>query len=139
MKKIEKLTNNIQKLEKNFPNYYEIDLFIRDAKAYIQAIKQGRMICNVASVSKSGMTRKMVFNSCDKGNKHRPFFYRQYSSFFQALGTFNVNRDHQIVVGGCGMDMIFHVNYTTIHQLHKLGFISRKECDKLAQQTPTWI
>lgn len=139
MKKLETITKNVQKLEKNFDNYYTTDLFIRDAKAYIKAIKQGRMIVNIARVSKSGMTRKMTFNSCEKGDKHRPFYYRQYYSFFEALGTFKVNRDCQIVVGGCGMDMIFHVNYTTIHQLHRLGFISKKECDKLAQMTPTYI
>lgn len=138
MKKIETLTKNVSELQKNFPNWYGIESFIRDAKQYIKAIKERRMIVNIASVSKSGMTRRMVFNSCEKNKRTKNCYYRQYTGLFTALGTFTV-KNHEIVVGGCGMDMVFHVNYTTIHKLHKLGFITRKECDILAQITPQII
>ena len=42
-------------------------------------------------------------------------------------------------IGGCGMDMIFHTNYTIIHRLYKLGFMTKKECEKLCQMTPSII
>ena len=40
---------------------------------------------------------------------------------------------------GCGMDMIFHTNYTIIHKLARLGFLNKKECESLAQNTPQTI
>lgn len=34
-------------------------------------------------------------------------------------------------------DEFFNTNYTIIHRLHSLGFITKEECATLAQQTPT--
>jgi hypothetical protein len=59
---------------------------------------------------------------------------------FTILGfTKSRSNDFYFSIGGCGMDMIFHTNYTIIHRLHRLGFINKKQCDFLAQQTPTTI
>jgi len=143
MKKLEKITNRIEankELNKTISNmsYYDTKDFIRDANDYIKAIKEGRMINSIGSVSKSGMSRTMKFLSCN-GSKGR-FSYRQYSCLFEALG-YKTSResDYYFRVNGCGMDMVFHTNYTNIHNLHSLGFINKKECACLAQQTPTTI
>ena len=139
MKKQERIMKNLESLKKNVPEYYSLENFIEDAKSYIKSIKEGRMIVNIASVSKSGMTRRMTFEACIKARGENRYRYRQYVSFFKTLGVFNINKNHELVVHGCGMDMIFHVNYTTIHQLCRLGFISKKQCGKLAQMTPQYI
>ena len=136
MRKIETIKKNVEKELKTPNEYYDTDMFISDAKSYISAIKQGRMLVNVVHVSLSGMSRRMIFQACIKGKGS--YRYRQYSSFFEMLGK-RVNKDHEIVVNGCGMDMIFHTNYTIIHQLKRLGFLSKKECSKLSQMTPQYI
>jgi hypothetical protein len=41
--------------------FYSVEQFISDAKRYIKAIEENRMVCNIASVSKSGMSRPMKF------------------------------------------------------------------------------
>lgn len=117
------------------------ETFIEHAQAYIKAIKDGRMICNIASVSKSGMSRTIKFLSCEKNTGgSRPYWWRNYFGLFKAMGYSEArSKDHYFSISGCGMDMIFHTNYTIIHRLHRLGFISKAECDRLAQDTPTVI
>ena len=82
MKKLEKITQNI-KLNKELmkriesKNYYNVEMLIEDINAYIKAIKEGRMICVISSVSRSGMSRNIRFSSCEKGRSS--FYYRNYN------------------------------------------------------------
>ena len=145
-KKIESIIKKLENdkaIQKNIAsiNYVSNESFIEHAFDYIKAIKQNRMICNIASVSNSGMSRTIKFLSCEKSNdKNRPFYYRNYWTLFKILGykESRANRDC-FTVSGCGMDMIFETNYSIIHKLHRLGFISKKQCEILAQQTPSVI
>lgn len=142
MKKLERITKNI-KADKEISkaidkeSYYEIENFIKDAQEYIKAIKDRRMINNINSVSNSGMSRTIKFLSCEKSKDS--FYYRQYSMLFTTLGYSDKNKSGYFRVNGCGMDMIFHTNYSIIHRLQRLGFISKAQCSKLAQMTPTTI
>lgn len=118
--------------------YYDEDAFYSDALAYIKAIKEGRMICNIGKVSQSGMSRTIKFLSCEKiknthDNKVR-YSYRQYWSFFKVLGyrTARSNQDY-FSISGCGMDMIFNTNYNIIRTLKRFGFLSKAECGNLSQ------
>ena len=138
--KIEKIKANIlanKDISKNIANssYYSHENFISDSKQYIKAIADGRMLCNIVSVSNSGMSRILNFRSCEKSKNG--FYYRNYYAFFKAMGYTEVRDGFRI--GGCGMDMIFHTNYTIIRRLFALGFISKKQCEKLCQKTPTTI
>lgn len=117
-------------------SYYDVDAFISDAKDYISAVKEGRMLCVVVSVSNSGMSRTLKFNSCEKG-KNNNFWYRQYNGLFEALGYKPTKNRDGFRVNGCGMDMVFYTNYSIIHQLMREGFITKNECEVLAQLTPT--
>lgn len=116
--------------------HYTVEDFARDAKIYIKAIKERRMLCIIHKVASSGMSRTISFHSCEnyKGN----YGYRQYWCLFKALGYSEArSNDYAFSIGGCGMDMIFHTNYTIIHRLHRLGFLNKKQCAVLAQATPT--
>ena len=62
-------------------------------------------------------------------------FYNFYQ-FFDSLGYTKIKDSDYFRIGGCGMDMIFHTNYTIMHDLRRLGFINKEECDTLAQATP---
>lgn len=147
MKKEDRIKRNIEKatskkslkFEKSnyFPEEELIKNFISDAKNYIKAIKERRMFCVIHSVSKSGMTRTISFHSCEKSGNKKQYCYRQYYCFFKALGYSKVRDSYFFRIHGCGMDMIFHTNYTIIHYLESLGFINKKQCEKLAQMTPT--
>ena len=101
---------------------------------YIKAIKEARMICSIGSVSKSGMSRTIKFLEMSKG-ENRHFLYNFYQ-FFDSLGYTKIKDSDYFRIGGCGMDMIFHTNYTIMHDLRRLGFINKEECDTLAQATP---
>lgn len=132
------LSNEVKKvITKN--EYYSEDNFIKDAQNWIKAIKEGRIICSVVSVSSSGMTRQLKFLSCESSNykDDEKYYFRQYNTMLQSLGfRYNKNK-YCISVSGCGMDMIFHTNYTIIHQLKRMGFINDVECSTLSQMTPT--
>jgi hypothetical protein len=116
----------------NYP--MERNTFIDHALRYIYAIRQGRMICSIGSVSKSGMSRTIKFLEMSKG-ENRHFLYNFYQ-FFDSLGYTKIKDSDYFRIGGCGMDMIFHTNYTIMHDLRRLGFINKEECDTLAQATP---
>jgi hypothetical protein len=143
--KIEKISENIsgnKEISKYISsnNYYSVDNFINDAKRYIKAIKDRRMICNIASVSASGMSRSIKFVSCEHNAKYKTYSYQNYWSFFKAMGYSEARGNKDCFsIGGCGMDMIFHTNYSIIHRLCRLGFITKVECEKLCQQTPNII
>jgi hypothetical protein len=120
----------------NKKNSYPMEesTFIDHALRYIKAIKEARMICSIGSVSKSGMSRTIKFLEMSKG-ENRHFLYNFYQ-FFDALGYTKIKDSDYFRIGGCGMDMIFHTNYTIMHDLRRLGFINKEECDTLAQATP---
>ena len=115
---------------------YDVENLINDGKDFIEATRRGTLLCVIKSVSASGMSRVMNFNSCYKMKSGR-YYYRQYWVLFKALGYNESRNGNGFTIGGCGMNMVFHTHYTIIHGLHSLGFIDKKECDKLAQQTPT--
>lgn len=122
-------TKNLKKL-----NYYDVERFISDALEYIDAIENQKMLCVIKSVSNSGMSRVIKFNSfVDNADRN---YYRNYVCLFIALGYTESKNKDGFRICGCGMDMIFHTNYTIIHRLHRLEFITKEECERLAQQTP---
>lgn len=137
IKRIQEDKNLVKSIER--VNYYEIERFISDAKRYISAIRQGRVICSIGSVSKSGMSRTIKFLAPEKNEGLKRYQYYNFFALFKALGYSPVNESDYFRIHGCGMDMVFHTNYSNIHTFERLGFISKKECSKLAQMTPTVI
>ena len=137
MKSVEKITSNINK-ELKLSNGDTI-VFIETAKRYIKAIKDRRVVCNIESVSASGMSRTLKFISCERNTYDKKHHYSNYYLMFKQLGFTPVRDSNYFRIHGCGMDMVFHTNYTIIHQLQRLGFISKKECETLAQETPDVI
>ena len=128
------IINNIKSL-----NYYSIGHFMYDCERYIKAIKEGRIIISVVSVSSSGMSRRLKFLSCERVKRIKAIKYNycNYNCFLNSLGYKTRNSDFSFNVSGCGMDMIFSTNYNIIHSLYNLGFINKKQCDRLAQMTPS--
>lgn len=131
-------TNEVEKIVKKYnkgKNYpMEKETFLEHAQRYIKAIREHRMICSIGSVSRSGMSRTIKFLEMDKGgDRHHLLNFYQ---FFEALGYSKVKDSDYFRIGGCGMDMIFYTNYTIMHQLKNMGFITSEECSKLAQATP---
>jgi hypothetical protein len=135
MKNLAENKELLKAIEKTGNEYYNVEDFVSDAKTYIKAIKQSRMVCTIESVSSSGMSRVLKFNSCE--GKAGKFNYRSYSLLFKTLGYKQARNSWGFTVSGCGMDMVFHTNYTIIHQLHKYGLLNKKDCEVLAQMTPT--
>jgi hypothetical protein len=138
MQKVNNLLSHYNK-GKNHP--VSIDSFTGNAKRYIKAIKEGRVICSIGSVSNSGMSRTIKFVECAKSQNVKPaqYYYLNFFQFFEIMGFTPVKSSDYFRIGGCGMDMIFHTNYTIINSLAYMGLISKKEASKLAQKTPTVI
>ena len=122
---------------KKYP--YTFDQFAYDAKRYISAIKDSRMICSIGSVSASGMSRTVKFVEMAKCKKphNKPYALLNFYQFFCALEYRPAGKyGDYFRIYGCGMDMIFHTNYTIIGTLERLGFLSKKLSSKLRQDTP---
>jgi len=132
-----------EEVEKNIAKklkYYSYEQFEKDAVKYIEAIQEGRMVCVIHSVAKSGMSRVMSFHSCEQNqypeDSTPDFHYRQWNCLFIALGHTESKCRNGFRIGGCGMDMVFATNYNIIHNLLRLGFITKEVCNILAQKTP---
>ena len=138
---VKKLSDKAKKHPEKFcENYGDKEIkkieyfdFYDNAIRYIKAIKQGRMICSIDTVSRSGMSRTLKFMEFQKSNIYN------FHAFFIALKFNQVKNSDYFRVYGCGMDMVFHTNYTIIHRLYRLGFLGYDECEKLAQLTPKII
>ncbi len=140
--KIISAINNDRELLKriNKVGYYSVEQFIRDANRYLKAIKNRSVINIIGSVSSSGMSRTIRFLAPEFNKNTKTYNYCTFYSLFKSLGhTEARNKNGYFSISGCGMDMIFYTNYTIIHKLYRLGFINKKHCDFLAQQTPTTI
>lgn len=111
-----------------FGQYYDEQDFCRDAKRYINAVARGGMLVSIGSVSKSGMSRTMKFVELRKG------MILNFYKFFEALGHQKIANSDYFRINGCGMDMVFHTNYTIMHQLANVGLITKKRAKKLAQK-----
>ena len=133
---IEKINEYIKGYNKK--NEYEINIetFIDHAKRYIKAVKENRMICSIGSVSKSGMSRTIKFVELAKNDTKHEYQMLNFYQFFDVLGYSKVKDSDYFRIGGGGMDMIFHTNYTIIHNLKRLGLVSDDECKTLSQNTP---
>lgn len=141
MKKHERITKNIEadkELMRDIASvqYYDVETFIQHGQEWIEAIKQRRMVCVIDTVSRPGMSRTMKFLSCEKYSDRKEYWQHSYWSFMKALGYSSRKHSDYFTISGCGMDMVFATNYNIIHALKRLGFISAKQCSKLAQMTP---
>ena len=82
------------------------------------------------------MSRKLSFYESTFNEDGRGGFLN-FTALFIALGYSDRNRDGVFIVNGCGMDMVFHTNYSIIHRLYNLGMLTNEECEILVQNTPT--
>jgi hypothetical protein len=123
-----------KKIEKAIEKKLKVNAteFFKDAIRWVEAVNEGRLTCYIISVSRSGMTRRFKYLELKKYDKR--YLQQNFVTFLRAM--FRTDKDYNIVVNGCGMDMNFYVNYEVIHTLKNIGIISDRECRYLAQQTP---
>ena len=136
MTKIEKVVARIKNNKEimrrlNKEAYCTPEILAGDMQTYVNALRDGRVRYSVRSVSRSGMQRQIEIISCEKSDYG--YWFRQYGRMFEMLG-YRVNRDNLVVVNGCGMSMTFHINYSLMHTLCRLGLVSKAVCATLAQK-----
>ena len=110
---------------------------------FCKATAEGRLFCVIHSVSSSGMSRNMSFHETAKYGK-KMNDGRQYGQFnfwalFSALGYQVVKDSDAFRIGGCGMNMVFNTHYNVIHSAHGFGLITKEQCSKLSQMTPSYF
>ena len=146
MEKIERVTaniNNDKELSKAIKTAYSFNpnpaqAFIDDANRYIKAIKNGSMLCSIPHVSASGMSRDIKFLQMAKVKTR--YNLMQFWTLFKALGYSEARASRDTFkISGCGMDMVFHTNYTNIHLFGRVGLLNKNQVTHLAQQTPTVV
>lgn len=109
--------------------------FIENCLRYLKAVKQGRMMCSIDTVSQSGMSRTMRFFELSKSTSTNSYILNFYN-LFDILGYQTISNSDYFRIHGCGMDMVFNTNYNIIFKLKSLGFITQKTAKSLAQKTP---
>lgn len=113
--------------------YYTKEMLLSDIQTYIKALKEGRVQYLVISVSSNGMNRNILVQSCEQNKNTNNFYFRQFSRMFEMLG-YKLNKDYNIKVSGCGMNMLFATNYNLIRTFKNMNIISSAEAEILAQK-----
>ena len=127
MEGIELTKEVLKNLTKN--EYYTKDNFCKDVESFIAAIRDGRLITEVISVSRSGMSRDIMIKAFEGDYKNG--YYRNFIGMFRTLGE-KVTKEGYIKVSGCGMDMVFSLKYQTLLSFENMGFLQKSEALKLA-------
>lgn len=126
------LTKDIEKkLSKE--EYYSKEMLLNDIQDYIKALKEGRLQYLVRNVSQSGMSRTILIQSCEQSKTNNSFYFRQYSRMFEML-NYKLDKDYNIRVSGCGMNMLFATNYYLIQMFKSMNIITDAEAKILAQK-----
>jgi len=135
--------NKIETALKNksisFDSYQDTEWFIESLKRYCNAAKERRLICNIESVSKSGMSRNMRFVELQKNKTTKNYDMLNFWGLFAALKYTKVSNSDCFRIQGCGMDMVFATHYEIIHTAYYYEVINKNTCDKLSQMTPHTI
>ena len=96
-------------------------------KAWIEA-NNFTVYTVIRHVSKSGMSREISVVIPIKNNDHMGFIHPSYTiAGILGWGYSDKNGHNAIVVGGCGMDMGFHLVYTLSQKLYGDGYKIRHE------------
>tara|TARA_R100000734_G_C3263012_1_gene61140 strand:+ start:88 stop:465 length:378 start_codon:yes stop_codon:yes gene_type:complete len=91
-------------------NYRDFDYTLKELNRIKNALLNGRFYAGVVSVSRSGMSRKIKLAYVYK-NELRTI---RDPKLLKLAG---VSPNGSIT--GCGMDMLFHAQYTLFHNLHR--------------------
>jgi len=134
----QKQKNQLQKLiKKSKISFYDVEDFKQQGKEYFKAIREGRVVCFVEPTA-SGCSRHIKFLACEKNRNQPGYRYRNFYALMKVMGFAQSRKyNDSFLISGCGMDMVFHTNYTMINDLKYYGVIrNTKEAE---QQTPTVI
>ena len=93
-----------------------------NAERFLKAVREHRLLCTVKRVSSSGMSRVISFHEVVWNEDMKRMQLRQFNWFLGQMGWTYLDKDYAIRVGGCGMDMIYHVLYTTVDNWRYYGF-----------------
>jgi hypothetical protein len=99
---------------------------LKSIEVFISALRTRTLLCNIASVSQSGMSRKMSFLTIADNQVWR------FNRLFE-LDGYKLDKNGDVKVNGCGMDMVWNTVYTLCHKLNQLGLLSDEELPILSQ------
>ena len=127
-----------KRIEKSM--YYDIESFNESAKRWCKAIKEGRIIATVTSVARSGMSRNIKIVELHKHGVTgtNRYYTLNFNQFLSVLG-YRVNDRGEVIMHGCGMDMVYAITEGVVSELHYLGAINEKEYNELRRNTANVI
>ena len=108
--------------KKNCAEFLKSEDGKRNAERFIKALSEGRIICSVKSVARSGMSRVIRVCEVRKIDGSERYTMLQFNWFLEQMGWTYVESQDGIRVNGCGMDMVFHLLYSTCGSLKYYGF-----------------
>ena len=108
--------------------------FKRDAARYVAAVKEGRLLCKIVSISRSGMSRTLeIFELAKCGDMFHPY---GFCAFLEALGFTMTPHKDAIRIRGCGFDATYETHAHVVSALVTIGIITEAEAVSLRKIAP---
>lgn len=129
MRTITKINNKEIESAVNAMEYYDIKGFVKDCKRYVKAVKDQRLIMSIKKVSSNKISRTICVCEFAKSVTGGHCLNR-FSCFLICLGH-KLNKDGDVIIRGCNMDMVFALHMNICRFLLSLGVISEDEYEEL--------
>ena len=115
--KISKHVRSLKLLKSKYGQAIDISN-LESAQKALEMIKKGRIYAHIKSVSRSGMSRRILFFYVEKNRIIRctpeiSWLVGKYPVGKYMAGEKHIS-DEGLLVRGCGMDMIFHTLYNAM-------------------------
>jgi hypothetical protein len=115
-----------------------VDYIVDEMRDYVKASNENRLFCSIKSVSRSGMSRTVVFYEMKREKNKSRYYIRPFYTLFLFLG-YKLTKNDSFKITGCGANMIFVTHNSVIMQIENFGIIGKAKADILSQRTPTAV
>jgi hypothetical protein len=95
----------------------------------LRNIQGQKIYCNITKVSNLGMTRKMRFFSIPKGQANEDLI--NITHLISIIADYKLDKNHDLIVSGCGMDMIFSVLSNFNYAMARFNNYQKKEGERI--------
>jgi hypothetical protein len=138
-KQKELLTKKVIEHIKKYDDSLTVEYIVNEMKDYSKASAEGRVFCVIDSVSKSGMSKTLLFYMMKKEKYSKKYHVRPFYSLMRFCGYKQNQRTGYFRVHGTGLDLVYHTHSELIDTCAYYNIITKDEARLLKREVPPTV